>query len=247
MAQSLVLGTVDGTYAGYAYASMLKRQGFRVLADLLQLGVPFQSTVEFLGRKIARGSSSMLMQHPGSGTVDRRPPPRPCAHSQVQIFDNGGNGGNHFKSDHCFDAVLSAYTAYLWARDGWPTPDGCFTDDGWIGVDPATFATKFVDVYAVGDVTSAPVPRAGGFAEGEARTVADVLLERLGGGDPASPFQGEVTCYLDIGDGTVARVDVNFLGGSAPTGVFRAASHEHAAEKEEFGASRRRRWFGYSE
>jgi sulfide:quinone oxidoreductase len=121
------------------------------------------------------------------------------------------------------------------------------TDDGWIAVDLATFATKFEDVYAVGDVTSAPVPRAGGFAEGEARTVADVLLQRLGGGEPASPFQGEVTCYLDIGDGTVARVDVNFLGGSAPTGVFSAASVEHAAEKEEFGSSRRHRWFGYSE
>jgi hypothetical protein len=38
--------------------------------------------------------------------------------------------------DHCFDAVLSAYTAYLWARDGWPTPDGCFTDDGWIVAPP---------------------------------------------------------------------------------------------------------------
>ena len=44
MAQSLVTGVVDGTYAGYTYAAMLKRQGFRVLADLLQLGVPFQST-----------------------------------------------------------------------------------------------------------------------------------------------------------------------------------------------------------
>jgi hypothetical protein len=40
------------------------------------------------------------------------------------------------QSDHCFDAVLSAYTAYLWARDGWPTPDGCFTDDGWIVAPP---------------------------------------------------------------------------------------------------------------
>lgn len=40
------------------------------------------------------------------------------------------------QSDHCFDAVLSAYTAYLWARDGWPTPDGCFADDGWIVAPP---------------------------------------------------------------------------------------------------------------
>ncbi len=50
------------------------------------------------------------------------------------------------------------------------------TEDGWIPVDPATFATRFPDVYAVGDVTSAPVPRAGLIAEGEASTVADVLV-----------------------------------------------------------------------
>jgi sulfide:quinone oxidoreductase len=121
------------------------------------------------------------------------------------------------------------------------------TDDGWIAVDPATFATKFADVYAVGDVTSAPVPRAGVFAEGEARTVADVLLERLGGGAKAQPYQGTASCYLEIGDGTVARVDVNFLGGPAPTGTFSPGSLEHAAEKVKFGSSRRHRWFGYSE
>src|SRR5690348_4412718 len=35
-------------------------------------------------------------------------------------------------TDHCFDAVISAYTAFLWARDGWDTPGGVFEDDGWI-------------------------------------------------------------------------------------------------------------------
>ena len=35
--------------------------------------------------------------------------------------------------------------------------DSGLTDDGWIAVDPATFVTKFPDVYAVGDITSAPV------------------------------------------------------------------------------------------
>jgi ABC-type nitrate/sulfonate/bicarbonate transport system substrate-binding protein len=44
MVQSLILGTVDATYAGYAYATMLKKQGYHVLADLTKLGVPFQST-----------------------------------------------------------------------------------------------------------------------------------------------------------------------------------------------------------
>jgi hypothetical protein len=35
-------------------------------------------------------------------------------------------------NDHCFDALISAYTAYLWARDGWRAPGGDLDDDGWI-------------------------------------------------------------------------------------------------------------------
>jgi len=40
------------------------------------------------------------------------------------------------QNDHCFDAVIAAYTAYLWARDGWSAPEGCFVDDGWIVAPP---------------------------------------------------------------------------------------------------------------
>jgi sulfide:quinone oxidoreductase len=118
------------------------------------------------------------------------------------------------------------------------------TDDGWIAVDPTTFATKFSDVYAVGDITNAPVPRAGAIAEGEARTVADVLVARFKGGGPPPRYEGEAVCYIESGDGKVARVDVNFLGGPQPRAVFDAPSEEHAREKQEFGATRRARWFG---
>jgi len=40
------------------------------------------------------------------------------------------------RNDHCFDAVIAAYTAYLWARDGWQSATGVFTDDGWIVAPP---------------------------------------------------------------------------------------------------------------
>lgn len=40
------------------------------------------------------------------------------------------------QNDHCFDAVISAYTAYLWARDGWAPPPGPFAADGWIYAPP---------------------------------------------------------------------------------------------------------------
>ena len=49
-------------------------------------------------------------------------------------------------------------------------------DDGWIPVEPATLATRFPDVYAIGDVTSVGTPKAGAFAEGQAATVADRLI-----------------------------------------------------------------------
>ena len=43
MAQALATGgIIDGAYLGYAFGAQLERQGFRVMADLLKLGIPFQ-------------------------------------------------------------------------------------------------------------------------------------------------------------------------------------------------------------
>jgi sulfide:quinone oxidoreductase len=118
-------------------------------------------------------------------------------------------------------------------------------EDGWIPVDHRTFATRFPNVYAVGDVTSAPVPRVGVMAEGEAGTVADVLVHRLRGGDDPAEYQGIATCYVEFGGAEVAKFDVNFLGGPTPTGTFGEPSLALAAAKKDFGSSRRRRWFGH--
>ncbi|MFZ0249394.1 MAG: FAD-dependent oxidoreductase [Acidimicrobiales bacterium] len=122
--------------------------------------------------------------------------------------------------------------------------ESALAEDGWIPVDHRTFATKFEDVYAVGDVTSAPVPRVGAIAEGEARTLAEVLIHQIRGGDAPAPYQGTATCYIEFGGARVARFDANFLSGPTPFGSFTPASEEIVASKVEFGASRRRRWFG---
>ena len=126
----------------------------------------------------------------------------------------------------------------------WYPHVAALAEDGWIAVDHRTFATKFENVYAVGDVTSAPVPRVGAIAEGEARTLAEVLVHQIKGGEPPAPYQGTATCYIEFGGDRVARFDANFLSGPTPTGSFTAASEEIVASKLEFGAARRRRWFG---
>jgi sulfide:quinone oxidoreductase len=120
-------------------------------------------------------------------------------------------------------------------------------EEGWIPVDAATFETRFPGVYAVGDVTSAPVPRAGVIAEGEAATLADVLIARLTNGDPPAPYAGGAVCYIEMGNEEVARVDVNFLAGAAPTALFHAPSRATAQEKRKFASTRLSRWFGYTE
>jgi sulfide:quinone oxidoreductase len=125
--------------------------------------------------------------------------------------------------------------------------DAGLTDDGWIAVDVKTFATRFGDVFAVGDITSAPVPRAGVIAEGEASTLADVLIDRIRGGVQVRPFEGAVKCYIEMGREQVGLVDVNFLGGPVPTAVFTPPSPDGAGAKKQFAATRRQRWFGLAD
>ncbi len=42
IAQAIASGMVDGGYLGYTFGSQLERQGFRMLADLAKLGIPYQ-------------------------------------------------------------------------------------------------------------------------------------------------------------------------------------------------------------
>jgi sulfide:quinone oxidoreductase len=115
--------------------------------------------------------------------------------------------------------------------------------DGYVPVDPATLATRIPGVYAVGDVATVGVPKAGVFAEGAAKVVAAEILAELQGGE-VEDYAGRGSCYIEFGAGRIGRVDVDFFGGPKPTGTFQAPSVELAAEKRDFGSSRRARWFG---
>jgi sulfide:quinone oxidoreductase len=117
-------------------------------------------------------------------------------------------------------------------------------EEGYIPVDSRTLQTRFPDVYAVGDVATVGVPKAGVFAEGAARVVAESLIARLRGDEQPDGYSGRGSCYIEFGAGRVGRVDVDFLSGPAPTGVFQEPSYALVADKQLFGSSRRARWFG---
>jgi len=117
------------------------------------------------------------------------------------------------------------------------------TEDGYVPASSQTLETRFPGVYAIGDVATIGVPKAGVFAEGAARVVAASLITALQGGEQPGAYDGRGSCYIEFGAGRVGRVDVDFLSGPKPTGTFQEPSHVLVAEKQHFGASRRARWF----
>jgi sulfide:quinone oxidoreductase len=119
------------------------------------------------------------------------------------------------------------------------------TEDGYVPVSSQTLKTRFPGVYAIGDVATIGVPKAGVFAEGAARVVAASLLATLQHAEQPPAYDGRGSCYIEFGSGRVGRVDIDFLSAPTPTGTFREPSAALVAEKQHFGASRRTRWFDH--
>jgi sulfide:quinone oxidoreductase len=117
------------------------------------------------------------------------------------------------------------------------------TENGWVTIDPRTLETKVPGVYALGDLANTGAPKAGVFAEGAARTVAANVLAKLRQQEPTAKNPGAGSCYIEFGANQIARVDVDFFSGPKPTGTYHAPSEALRAAKDEFGSSRRARWF----
>jgi sulfide:quinone oxidoreductase len=118
------------------------------------------------------------------------------------------------------------------------------TENGWIPVERGTLRTRFPNVFAVGDVTSVGTPKAGVFAENAAAVVAQEVIAQIRGSAAPAPYGGTGTCYVELGEGRVARLDADFFGGPAPVAPLTGPNPATAQEKHEFSAVRRARWFG---
>ena len=60
LAQSIAQGIIDGALLSYTFASDMKRQGFRILADLAKLGIPYQGTSVFARRSLVNQSPEVV-------------------------------------------------------------------------------------------------------------------------------------------------------------------------------------------
>lgn len=109
---------------------------------------------------------------------------------------------------------------------------------GWVAVDPLSLATRFPGVYAIGDVTAVRLangmflPKAGVFADAQARTVAGSIAAAINGEGSASHYDGQGFCYVEVGDGMAAYGGGNFYGLPGPRITLEAPSARYRSEKE---------------
>ncbi len=110
---------------------------------------------------------------------------------------------------------------------------------GWIPVDAATLQTRHPGVFAIGDVTAVRLangmflPKAGVFADGQARVVAENIAAEIAGNSGTSQFKGYGSCYVEVGGGLAAYGAGNFYGLPGPRVTLEPPTQGFRKEKEE--------------
>ena len=108
---------------------------------------------------------------------------------------------------------------------------GLATESGWISVDAATLQTDAPGVFAVGDVTTIPIPsgkalpKSGVFAHGQAEVVAENIAAEWSGRIPQRAFDGTGACFVETGSGRAAYGSGNFYAAPVPEMTLHAPSH----------------------
>lgn len=126
---------------------------------------------------------------------------------------------------------------------------GLAESGGWVAVDPATLATAFPAVYAIGDCTAIklasglPLPKAGVFAEAEGYVVAERIAASLAGRPSGAAFVGQGVCYAEVGGGQAVQVRGAFRA-DPPVIEVLEPTPENMSGKVAFEADRLAAWFG---
>lgn len=123
-------------------------------------------------------------------------------------------------------------------------------DQHWINVDKFTLRTKYKNVFAIGDVTeirldkTTTIPKAGIFAEGEAKVVSQQIINEIKNNNSkkALKFDGKGFCFMEIGDKKAGYIYADFYNEMGPTTRLDSPSGEFYQKKLDFERSRLNEW-----
>jgi sulfide:quinone oxidoreductase len=111
---------------------------------------------------------------------------------------------------------------------------------GWIHPDRETLLTRFERVYAAGDCTASPPPKAGIFAEAEARVAARNIASEIDGG-PGDRFDGTGYCFLEFPGQRASALEGHFFA-QPPEVHLAEPDTETFVRKQAFESERLRDW-----
>jgi len=118
----------------------------------------------------------------------------------------------------------------------------------WVPVNSETLETGYPGVFAIGDVNQVkmangkPLPKAGVFAEGQGKVVAQRILDTLAGNQPSAIFEGMGGCFLEIDSQNALKIEGHFLAKPEPQVILTDASPKHLEEKRQFEKERLADW-----
>jgi sulfide:quinone oxidoreductase len=123
-------------------------------------------------------------------------------------------------------------------------------DQCWINVDKFTLRTKYKSVFALGDVTeirldqTTIIPKAGIFAEGEAKVVSQQIIDEIknNNSNKTLKFDGKGFCFMEIGNKKAGYIDADFYNEAGPTTRLDPPSDEFYQKKLDFERSRLNEW-----
>jgi sulfide:quinone oxidoreductase len=126
---------------------------------------------------------------------------------------------------------------------------GLVDDSGWIPVDRDTLHTRYPGVYAIGDVTSIPLrmgkplPKAGVFAEREAKVVAHNIAQEISGDGEPARFDGHGECFIETGKGRAGFGRGDFYAEPTPQVKLHPVGRRWHLGKLLFERNWLRQWF----
>lgn len=126
---------------------------------------------------------------------------------------------------------------------------GLGDDTGWIPVDRDTLETRFPGVHAIGDVTiiplqmGKPLPKAGVFAERQAKVVARNIAREVGARGEPAVFDGHGECFIEAGAGRAGFGRGDFYAVPLPQVTLHPVGRRWHVGKAIFERTWWSRWF----
>jgi sulfide:quinone oxidoreductase len=119
----------------------------------------------------------------------------------------------------------------------------------WIDVDKFSLKTNYENVFAIGDVTeikvdqmAAVIPKAGIFAEGQAKSVSYQIINEIANQSYNEKYDGRGFCFMEIGSKKAGFLAADFYNITGPITRLDPPSEESYKKKLDFEKSRINEW-----